>query len=94
MERDELGHVVVGDPDPTPDAPDKDAGTSSDCRCEFEWTEQASQNLTLVWSCTRGLGHPGQHLAGTGEWVAAAHPETPHYSPASGAVVTPVHHHG
>jgi hypothetical protein len=31
--------------------------------------------LILPWACTRELDHQGQHLAGTGEWVAAVHPQ-------------------
>jgi hypothetical protein len=27
--------------------------------------------MTLPWRCTRELGHQGQHIAGTGECVAA-----------------------
>jgi hypothetical protein len=85
MGEDDLRHIVVGDPDPTPNSPSK-VHEHPDCRCGFEWTDEASQNLTLLWSCTREPGHPGQHLAGTGEWVAAVHPETQHYvaSKASG----------
>jgi hypothetical protein len=30
--------------------------------------------MTLLWCCTRELGHQGQHIAGTGEHVAAVHP--------------------
>jgi hypothetical protein len=85
MGEDDLRHIVVGDPDPTPNSPSK-VHEHPDCRCGFEWTDEASQNLTLLWSCTREPGHPGQHLAGTGERVAAVHPETQHYvaSKASG----------
>jgi hypothetical protein len=39
--------------------------------CRFEWTEKVSRTMTLPWCCTRELGHQGQHLAGTGECVAA-----------------------
>ena len=80
MGQDELGHINVGDPDPTPDLSAK--GHAADCRCGFEWADEVSQSLTLLWSCTREAGHPGQHLAGTGERVAAVHPETQKY-PAS-----------
>jgi hypothetical protein len=76
MGKDELRHIVVGDPDPTPDLPSKVNGRPNDCRCGFEWTDEDAPGLTLLWSCTRELGHPGQHLAGTGESVAAVHPET------------------
>jgi hypothetical protein len=66
----ELDHVAVGDPDPT-----SDPGTASRYRvCRFEWADKTSQTLILPWSCTRELGHQGQHLAGTGEWIAAVHP--------------------
>jgi hypothetical protein len=64
FDQDGLGHVAVGDPDPT-------LGVSVHCR--FEWAEHTSRRLILPWFCTRELGHQGQHLAGTGEWVAAVH---------------------
>lgn len=68
--QDQLEHVAVGDPDPTSD------GTASGYRaCRFEWVDKTSQTLLLPWSCTRKLGHQGQHLAGTGESVAAVHPQ-------------------
>ena len=68
--QDELRHVAVGDPDPTPDP-----GTANGYQtCRFEWTDETSPTLTLPWSCTRELGHQGQHLAGTGKRVAAVHP--------------------
>ncbi|MGH3923465.1 MAG: hypothetical protein ACRDTT_11465 [Pseudonocardiaceae bacterium] len=68
---DELEHIAVGDPDPT-----SDPGTANGRRsCRFEWADEISQTLVLPWSCTRKLGHQGQHLAGTGEWVAAAYPQ-------------------
>ena len=98
MSKDELRHIIVGDPDPTAGLPGKGLpgkglpgnglpgngnGHTDDCRCGFEWTEQASRTLTLLWLCTREPGHPGQHLAGTGESVAAVHPGT-HNDQASG----------
>jgi hypothetical protein len=65
-----LDHVAVGDPDPT-----ADPGAANEFRkCPFEWADQTSQALILPWYCTRELEHQGQHLAGTGEWVAAVHP--------------------
>ena len=76
MGKDELRHIGAGDPDPTPDSSSNVSGHP--IHCGFEWTDEASQTLTLLWSCTREPGHPGQHLAGTGEWVAAVHPETGH----------------
>ncbi|MGH3921612.1 MAG: hypothetical protein ACRDTT_01840 [Pseudonocardiaceae bacterium] len=77
MGEDELRHIVVGDPDPTPDlSTDLDGHLT---RCGFGWTDGISQALILLWFCTREPGHPGQHLAGTGEWVAAVHPETQNY---------------
>lgn len=76
MGEDELRHIVVGDPDPTPALSSRDTGHLSERRCGFEWTDEPSPGLTLLWSCTREPGHPGQHLAGTGESVAAVHPET------------------
>jgi hypothetical protein len=67
--QDKLKHVAVGDPDPT-----SNPGTASRSRkCGFQWDE-SSQTLVLWWTCTRERGHQGQHLAGTGEWVAAVHP--------------------
>jgi hypothetical protein len=72
LDQDEVGHVAVGDPDPTADP----AGTADGLgKCGFKWTDECSQTLILPWSCTRTLGHQGQHLAGTGEWVAARHPQ-------------------
>jgi hypothetical protein len=69
--QDWLGHVVVGDPDPT-----TNLGTASGYQTYwFEWADETSHTLILPWSCTRKLGHPGQHLAGTGERVAAVHPQ-------------------
>jgi hypothetical protein len=60
---DALEHVAVGDPDP---------GTVNGCQlCRFTWAEEISQTLVLPWSCTRERGHQGQHLAGTGEGIAA-----------------------
>ena len=68
---DELAHIAVGDPDPT-----SDPRTTNGYRlCRFEWADETSQPLILPWSCTRKRGHRGQHLAGTGEWVAAARPQ-------------------
>ena len=64
---DKLKHIAVGDPDP---------GPTHDCRaCGFEWDE-ISTGLVLLWRCTRLQGHHGQHLAGTGERVAAVHPNS------------------
>jgi hypothetical protein len=77
MSKDELRHIVVGDPDPTPALSSEISGHP--VHCGFEWADEASRNLTLLWSCTRKPGHPGQHLAGTGDWVAAVHPETQNY---------------
>ena len=70
--QDRLGHITVGDPDPTADP----AGTTEKSpTCGFEWADQCSPTLTLPWSCTREPGHQGHHLAGTGEVVAALHPQ-------------------
>jgi hypothetical protein len=70
--QDELGHIIVGDPDPTADL----GGTTDRSRkCGFEWADQCSRTLILLWSCTRELGHQGPHLAGTGKCVAALHPQ-------------------
>jgi hypothetical protein len=65
--QDELQRVAVGDPDPTSD-PGMVDGSG---KCRFEWDEEISRTMTLLWRCTRELGHPGQHIAGTGECVAA-----------------------
>lgn len=67
LSRNTLRHVAVGDPDPT-SPPGTDNGSQ---KCGFEWPDESSQTLTLLWSCTRELGHQGQHIAGTGKWVAA-----------------------
>ena len=70
--QDELRNVTVDDPDPTV-AP----GTATGYRtCQFEWVDETSQTVSLSWSCTRERGHQGQHLAGTGESVAAVHPSS------------------
>lgn len=66
--QDEPEDVVVGDPDPTSD-PGRANGHQA---CRFEWSE-ISQTLILLWCCTRELGHQNQHVAGTGERVAAVH---------------------
>jgi hypothetical protein len=83
MGKDELRHIVVGDLDPTADLPSKVSGHP--INCGFEWADETSQSLTLLWSCTRAPGHLGQHLAGTGEWVAAVHPETQNHPASKGA---------
>jgi hypothetical protein len=71
---DPLSHIVVGHPDPTSDL-DTDNGYRE---CGFEWFDDTCLTLVLRWQCTREWGHPGQHLAGTGHWVAAVHiPEKP-----------------
>jgi hypothetical protein len=70
LDPDELHQVAIGDPDPT-----ADLGTTTSYRpCGFKWVDETSPTLHLHWSCSRELGHPGQHLAGTGESVAAVHP--------------------
>ncbi len=80
--RDKLQYGTVGDPDPT-----SDSDTANGYRkCRFEWADVTSQTLILSWSCTRELGHQGQHLAGTGEWVAAVHP---HLLPTATASMLP-----
>ncbi|MBV8993829.1 MAG: hypothetical protein JO287_09030 [Pseudonocardiales bacterium] len=70
LSQDKLAHVAVGDPDPT-----LDLDIANGYLCRFEWADEASQTLILPWSCTRERGHRGQHVAGTGEWVAAVHPQ-------------------
>ena len=68
---DELEHIGVGDVDPT-----SDPSTTYGYRlCRHEWADDTSPTVILSWFCTRKLGHQGQHLAGTGEWVAAARPQ-------------------
>ena len=65
--QDKLEHVAVGDPDPT-----SDHGMDNESRkCQFEWADKVCPTMTLRWCCTRELGHRGQHIAGTGECVAA-----------------------
>ncbi|MDQ3903954.1 MAG: hypothetical protein M3300_00530 [Actinomycetota bacterium] len=66
---DELKHIAVGDPQPSP--------TRGYRVCRFEWVEEIATGFILLWHCTRAQGHHGQHLAGTGERVAAAHPNSP-----------------
>jgi hypothetical protein len=66
LRQDRLEHLRVGDPDPT--------RAEGHRRCEFEWADQTSPMLMLHWRCTRELRHQGQHIAGTGEMVAAVHP--------------------
>lgn len=69
--QDTMDHVSVGDLDPT-----ADLGTVNRYQtCQFTWADEPAHNLVLPWTCTRKLGHQGQHLAGTGEWVAAVHPQ-------------------
>ena len=70
--QDKLKLVAVGDPDPTTAARPAAHGY---CQCRFEWADQPSGALILLWFCTRKAGHHGQHLAGTGEQVAAIHPQ-------------------
>jgi hypothetical protein len=66
---DPLGHIIVGSPDLTPGF---DKG--NDYReCGFVWFDDICLTLVLRWQCTRNSGHPGQHLAGTGHWVAAVY---------------------
>jgi hypothetical protein len=67
LSQDELERVAVGDPDPTSNV----GATNGYRECRFEWTEKVSRTMTLPWCCTRELGHQGQHIAGTGECVAA-----------------------
>jgi hypothetical protein len=42
---------------------------------------------SLHWCCTRERGHPGQHLAGTGEVIAAVHPPLSPGCPSGGLIV-------
>jgi hypothetical protein len=66
---DPLGHIIVGNPDPTSDLHMYNGYR----RCGFEWFDDTGLALVLRWQCTRESGHPGQHLAGTGHRVAAVH---------------------
>jgi len=59
-------HVTIGDPDPGP--------ALGHPACRFIWEETISADFVLLWYCTRALGHHGQHLAGTGQRVAALYP--------------------
>jgi hypothetical protein len=77
--QDWLGQVVVGDPDPTSDP----RAGKGDLTCQFAWDRDVSSTLVLSWCCTRKWGHSGQHLAGTGEWVAAVHSPVLPTAPAS-----------
>lgn len=82
---DELEHVAVGDQDPT-----SDAGTANSYpKCRFEWDDATSQTLVLRWSCTRELGHQGQHIAGTGKEVAAVYPQFLQYRDAISRRILP-----
>ena len=65
---DKLKHLAVGDPDPGP--------VHGYRACGFEWADEISPGFVLLWRCTRAQGHHGQHLAGTGERVAAVHPNS------------------
>jgi hypothetical protein len=67
--QDELRHVAVGDRDPSEILAPVDGYRT----CGFEWSDDTSPTLILLWSCTREENHPGQHLASTGEWVVAVH---------------------
>lgn len=70
LDQDEVEHVGVGDPDPT-----SRCGADHGHRmCQFEWADPLSRAFVLLWICTRERGHHGQHIAGTGEWVAAVCP--------------------
>ena len=57
--------IAVGDPDPAPALDDR--------ACGFEWADEISPDFVLHWRCTRAHRHQGQHVAGTGERVAAVH---------------------
>jgi hypothetical protein len=69
--QDQLQDVTVGDADPTGHC----GGANKPRLCRFEWTDETSPTLPLLWTCTREWGHPGQHIAGTGEQVAAVQNE-------------------
>ena len=64
--QDEFEHIAVGDPDPGP--------VHRDQICGFDWEDEISPCFVLLWRCTREQGHHGEHFAGTGERVAAVHP--------------------
>ena len=63
---DEHQHVAVGDPDPGP--------AHGYRACGFDWADEISAGFVLTWRCTREQDHYGQHLAGTGHRIVAAHP--------------------
>jgi len=63
--QDKPRQLTVGDPDPGP--------RHGYRTCGLEWDDEISSDFVLHWRCTRARGHHGQHLAGTGERVAAAH---------------------
>ena len=65
---DELKHIAVGDPQPSP--------VHGYRVCQFEWAEEISPGFVLLWHCTRVHGHHGQHVAGTGERIAAVYPNS------------------
>jgi hypothetical protein len=73
---DKLKHIAVGDPDPGP--------VHDDQACGFEWADDISTDFVLLWRCTRAQGHHGEHLAGTGERIAAASPNPAHRHSAHG----------
>ena len=71
LSQSQLEDVTVGDADPT--CP-RD-GADGHRMCRFEWVDEASPTFRLLWTCTREWGHPGRHIAGTGEQVAAVQGE-------------------
>jgi len=69
LDVEELEHVAVGDLDPT-------SCHSADHQhplCQVEWVDALSPTFVVLWICTREPSHHGQHIAGTGHWVAAVH---------------------
>jgi hypothetical protein len=69
--QDPLQDITVGDTDPTWHYDE----VNKPRLCRFEWTDETSPTLPLLWTCTRERRHPGRHIAGTGEQVAAVQSE-------------------
>jgi hypothetical protein len=63
----QLDHIAVGNPDRTSQG-GADHGRQM---CRFEWSDELSPTFIVPWVYTREHGHCDQHVAGTGEWVAA-----------------------
>jgi hypothetical protein len=75
----QLEDVAVGDADPTY----RRSGADGHRMCGFEWADDASPTFRLLWTCTREWEHPGRHIAGTGDRVAAVREADEVMKPAS-----------